>query len=158
MRGESIIRVGKKGGGRAKKKMLGEMVKNHEQTRNHLAERGSRECVWNGSPVRVPQGDLQGIVCRIDNGQYVAGAQVYSHDQEKNWAAGPDTRWLRKTYESEPKAMAASERLVGEIAPRLNKQAQSPERKSTIALLDRVTKPGSLTKTPVQSRGRSIER
>jgi hypothetical protein len=139
--------------------MLTDTVESHEQTRSHLAEE-SRECVWNGKAVQVPQGELQGIVCRNENGGYIAGAQVYSRDQEKNWAAGPETRWLRRSYTSEPKAVAASERFVNKIAPRLNKNAPSPERQRAGALLERATTPGNGQKEPEQSRNRSgwIER
>jgi hypothetical protein len=119
-----------------------------------------RECVWNGDPVKVPQGELQGIVCRTEGGQYIAGAQVYSHDQEKNWTAGPDTRFLRRAYASEPMAITASERFVSKIAPRLNKHAPSSARQRTLASLERAAtpRPDSEKRPPPRSKSHSIDR
>jgi hypothetical protein len=144
------------------KKMLSDTMESHAQTRNHLMETpGSRECVWNGESIRIPQGDLQGIVCRIGNGQYIAGAQIYSMDNTKNWEQGPDTRWLSKPYTSQEKAIGASERFVGKIAPRIIKRAESPEKRRTLALLDRATTPradSGKRSSPARDNSRSIDR
>jgi len=144
------------------KTMLNDTIESHAQTRNHLMETpGSRECVWNGESIRVPQGDLQGIVCRNERGQYIAGAQVYSLDNAKNWEQGPDTRWLRKAYASQQKAIGASERFVGKVAPRLKKHALNPQRQRTLALLNRATTPqvdDAKRSAPVKDNSRSVDR